>query len=376
MFLRIWNLVLKEFTQLLRDRILIFFVIFGPVLELVMVAYSTSAGIAHLPSAVIDLDHSPQSRALVQSFQNVKTFDIEVYPENFEELRRMIEGDSIAVGIVIPNGFSERILSSASPAPQVQIILDGSEPTAAQASIDAAQGLIAAYGQGLGLQTYTLDQGALQPIETRVRVRFNESLKESNYTIPSEMGFMLAAITMMVASLGIARERELGTLEQLMVTPLRPVEMVIGKAIPAVVIGYIVFLLMLTISLIAFGVPMRGSWPLLLGLAAFYLFVELGWGIMASAISRSQLQALLLVFVFIMVEMVFSGYAFPVENMPAALQMVSNLFPIKHWLIVFRSVLLKGAGPASFWQELVALALLGTGVLSLTVWLLRRQRFT
>jgi ABC-2 type transport system permease protein len=325
---------------------------------------------------VIDLDHSPQSRALVQSFQNVKTFDIQDYPANFEELRRMIEGDSIAVGIVIPNGFSDRIISPASPAPQVQIILDGSEPTAAQASIDAAQGLIAAYGQGLSLQTYTMDQGALQPIETRVRVRFNESLKESNYTIPSEMGFMLAAITIMVASLGIARERELGTLEQLMVTPLRPVEMVIGKAIPAVVIGYIVFLLMLTISLIGFGVPMRGSWPLLLGLAAFYLFVELGWGIMASAISRSQLQALLLVFVFIMVEMVFSGYAFPVENMPTALQVVSNLFPIKHWLIVFRSVLLKGAGPASFWQELVALAILGTGVLSLTVWLLRRQRFT
>jgi len=375
MLLRIWNLVLKEFTQLLRDRVLILFVIFGPVLELVMVAYSTSAGIAHLPSAVIDLDHSPQSRALVQSFQNVKTFDIQVYPANFNDLRRMIEGDSIAVGIVIPSGFSNQLISPASPAPQVQIILDGAEPTAAQASIDAAQGLIAAYGQRLSLQAYTLDQDALQPVETRVRVRFNESLKESNYTIPSEMGFMLAAITIMVASLGIARERELGTLEQLMVTPLRPVEMVIGKAIPAVVIGYIVFLLMLAISLIGFGVPMRGSWPLLLGLAAFYLFVELGWGIMASAISRSQLQALLLVFVFIMVEMVFSGYAFPVENMPTALQVVSNLFPIKHWLVVFRSVLLKGAGPASYWQELVALAVLGTGVLSLTVWLLRRQRF-
>jgi ABC-2 type transport system permease protein len=375
MLYRVWNLVLKEFTQLLRDRILILFVIFGPVLELVMVAYSTSAGIAHLPSAVIDLDHSPQSRALVQSFQNVKTFDIQVYPASFDELRRMIEGDSIAVGIVIPSGFSNQLISSASPAPQIQIILDGAEPTAAQASIDAAQGLIAAYGQRLSLQADTLDQGVLQPVETRVRVRFNESLKESNYTIPSEMGFMLAAITIMVASLGIARERELGTLEQLMVTPLRPVEMVIGKAIPAVVIGYIVFLLMLAISLIGFGVPMRGSWPLLLVLAAFYLFVELGWGIMASAISRSQLQALLLVFVFIMVEMVFSGYAFPVENMPTALQVVSNLFPIKHWLIVFRSVLLKGAGPASFWQELVALALLGTGVLSLTVWLLRRQRF-
>jgi len=139
-------------------------------------------------------------------------------------------------------------------------------------------------------------------------------------------------------------------------------------------LGYIVFLLMLGISLFGFGVPMRGSWPLLLTLAAFYLFVELGWGIMASTISATQLQALLLVFVFTMVEVIFSGYAFPVENMPKALQLVANLFPIKHWLIVFRSILLKGAGPSAYWQELVALAVLGTGILSMTVLLLRRQR--
>jgi ABC-2 type transport system permease protein len=213
----------------------------------------------------------------------------------------------------------------------------------------------------------------LVPIDARLRVRFNEELRDSNYTVPSEMGFMLAAITVMVAALGIARERELGTLEQLTVTPLRGLELIIGKAIPAIIMSYMVFLLMLFISLTVFGVPMRGSWALLLVLAAFYLFVELGWGIMASAVSSTQLQALLLVFVFIMIEIVFSGYAFPVENMPRALQLVSNLFPIKHWLIVFRSILLKGAGPSAYWQELVALAILGVGVMGSTVLLLRRQ---
>jgi ABC-2 type transport system permease protein len=216
--------------------------------------------------------------------------------------------------------------------------------------------------------------GSLMPIDARLRVRFNEELRDSNYTVPSEMGFMLAAITVMVAALGIARERELGTLEQLVVTPLRGVELIIGKAIPAVIISYLVFLMMLAISLLVFDVPMRGSWPLLLTLAAFYLFVELGWGIMASAVSSTQLQALLLVFVFIMIEIVFSGYAFPVENMPRALQLVSNLFPIKHWLIVFRSILLKGAGPSAYWRELVALAILGTCVMSGALLVLRRQR--
>lgn len=376
MFTRIWNLVLKELTQLRRDRLLAPFIILGPTLELILVAYSTSAGIAHLPTAVIDLDRTQESRRLVTGLHNTETFELQHYPSSVDALAPLIDRGSVSVGVVIPHGFAANLADPTSGPPQVQVIVDGSEPAAAQEAIAAAQGVVASFRQRARVIPAAFSRGALEPINARVRVRFNEELKESNYTIPSEAGFMLSAITMMVAALGIARERELGTLEQLRVTPLRPVEMIIGKAAPAIILSYVVFLLMLAISLFGFGVPMRGSWPLLLGLAAFYLFVELGWGIMASAISATQLQALLLVFVFVMVEVVFSGYAFPVENMPHALQLVANLFPIKHWLIVFRSILLKGAGPSAFWRELVALALLGTGIMSMTVVLLRRQRFT
>ena len=375
MFARIWNLVLKELTQLRRDKLLAPFVILGPVLELVMIAYATSAGITQLPTAIIDFDRSQESRALIVALQNTETFDFQHYPASIDALAPLLDRGAASVGIVIPRGFAADLADLRSPPPQVQIIVDGSEPAAAQVALGAAQGAVATYGLRATVGPAMLNEGSLSPIDTQVRVRFNEELKESNYTIPSEMGFMLAAITIMVASLGLARERELGTLEQLVVTPLRPIEMIIGKAVPAILLGYTVFILMLAVSLIGFGVPMRGSWPLLLGLAAFYLFVELGWGIMASAISATQLQALLLVFVFVMIEVVFSGYAFPVENMPPALQMVANLFPIKHWLIVFRSILLKGAGPSAYWRELVALAVLGTGVMSMTVLLLRRQRF-
>lgn len=373
MWRRIANLVRKDLIQLRRDRVLAPFVIFGPVMELVMVAYSTSAGIANLPTAVVDLDHTAASRTLSTAVANTPTFDVRSFPAGIAGVAPLLDGGTAAVAVVIPKGFAARLSDEASPAPQVQVIVDGSEPTAAQAAIASAQGVVALYSRRVGVAAAGLTEGVLTPIEAQVQVRFNEELKDANYTIPSEMGFMLSAITIMVASLGIARERELGTLEQLTVTPLRPVELIIGKAIPAIILSYVVFLLMLAISLGGFGVPMRGSWPLLLMLAGFYLFVELGWGIMASAISPTQLQALLLVFVFTMVETVFSGYAFPVENMPAGLQLVANLFPIKHWLIVFRSILLKGAGPAVYWRELVALAVLGTGVMGATVLVLRRK---
>jgi len=370
---RIWNLVRKDITQLARDRLLAPFVVFGPVLELVLVAYSTSAGIANLPTAVIDLDQSRESRALVTALENTETFRLRHRPSDVGDLAPLFDDGSVAVGVIIPAGFAADLADPASPAPQVQVVVDGTEPAAAETAIASAEGVVAMFAQRAGVLPMAMDGGARLPIDARVRVRFNEELKESNYTVPSEMGFMLSAITIMIASLGIARERELGTLEQLTVTPLRPIELVIGKAIPAIFMSYVVFLLMLAISIIGFGVPMRGSWPLLLVLAAFYLFVELGLGIMASAVSPTQLQALLLVFVFVMVEIVFSGYAFPVENMPAALQVVANIFPIKHWLIVFRSILLKGAGPSAYWRELAALAVLGTGIMIATVLLLRRR---
>jgi len=207
-----------------------------------------------------------------------------------------------------------------------------------------------------------------------LRVWFNEEMKESNYMIPSELGFIAAAITAMVASMAIARERELGTLEQLMVTPLRSLELVIGKSVMAVALGYTEFLLMLGMVVWLFDVPMRGSLPLLMVLAFFYMLVELGWGLMISAVARTQMQALLIAFAVIMVMIIFSGYAFPVDTMPRFMQIIANFFPLKHWLVVFRSILLKGAGVSVFWRELLAIAGLGAAIYTGTVLLLRRQR--
>jgi ABC-2 type transport system permease protein len=192
--------------------------------------------------------------------------------------------------------------------------------------------------------------------------------------IPSELGFIAAAIAAMVASMVIARERELGTLEQLVVTPIKPSQIVIGKSVMAVSLGYTLFLLMLAMVVWFFDVPMRGSLPLLMILAFIYMLVELGWGLMISAVAHTQMQALLTCFVVVMVMIIFSGYAFPVDTMPPFMQAIANIFPLKHWLIIFRAILLKGAGLQVIWRDFLAILTLGVFIYTGTILLLRRTR--
>jgi len=368
MVTRIWNLIIKEFIQLWRDKLLVAFIILGPVSELILVAWATSGEIKHIPTAVIDYDRSQASRALVQSLVNTETFDVLFWPEDEGEALEMVGKTTALAALTIPPDFAERLEGAARGQAQLQLVLDGSDPRTATTAKLAAEGAVAAYARARATPS-----GLKEPIDLRVRVWFNEELKESYYEVPSELGFMLVIVALMVASLSIAREREMGTLEQLMVTPLSNVELVIGKAIPAIMLAYLDFILMLFLVIALFHVPMRGSYPLLLGIAFFYLLVEIGWGLMISAFSSTQWQALLSVFLLAMAEMVFSGYAFPVENMPWLLRHVANLVPIKHWLIILRSILLKGAGIDVFWRELLALAGLGTVINAVTIVVLRRK---
>jgi len=374
MIARTWNLTVKELLQLWRDKMILLFVLLGPVSELVMVAWATSGDIEHIPTAIVDRDHSAASRRLVQALQNTGTFDADYYLADEDEARAMVDAGTALVAVLIPAGFGRDLLAGNRGPVQVQVILDGADPSAARAAQMNAEGVVADLSQEIALARFGhLLDGWGEVISLDVRVWFNEELKTSNYEIPSELGLMLVAVALMVASLGIARERELGTLEQLMVTPLRSLELIVGKATPALLLGYIEFLLMLFLVIGVFDIPMRGSWPLLLTIAFFYLLVEMGWGLMISAVSHTQVQALLLAFMLMMVEVVFSGYAFPVENMPWLLQRIANFVPIKHWLIILRSILLKGAGVGIFWKELLSLAALGLVINAVTLTFLRRR---
>lgn len=373
MLTRIWNLAIKELIQLWRDKMILLFVLLGPVSELALVAWATSGDIEHLPTAIVDQDRTEASRALVRALENTETFDADFHPLDEKAARNLVDSGTALVAVLIPPRFQEQLLTLGNQA-QVQIILDGAEPSAARVAEMSAQGAVAAYAQQIALDRFgaVADQWG-EVISVDMRVWFNEELKTSNYEVPSELGFMLAGVALMLASLGIARERELGTLEQLMVTPLRSTELIFGKALPVLFLSYINFLVMLGLVVFVFKVPMRGSWSLLLIIAFFYLLIEMVWGLAISAVSRTQVQALLLAFTLIMVEVVFSGYAFPVENMPLLLQRLANFVPIKHWLLILRDILLKGAGLDIFWQEVLSLAALGLVIIVGTIFFLRRR---
>jgi ABC-2 type transport system permease protein len=373
MFTRTWNLAIKELLQLWRDKLILLFVLLGPMSELTLVAWATSGDIEHIPTAIVDRDVSAASRELVEALENTGTFDADYYLQTDEQARALVDAGTALVAILIPPGFEERLVGYSKPA-QVQIILDGADPSAARAAQMSAEGAIAAFSQAVALERMgPLVTGSGEVIDLDVRVWFNEDLKTSNYEVPSELGFMLAGVALMLASLGIARERELGTLEQLMVTPLRSAELILGKALPVLILSYVNFLIMLGLVVFVFKVPMRGSWSLLLIIAFFYLLIEMVWGLMISAVSRTQVQALMLAFMLMMVEVVFSGYAFPVENMPWLLQRIANFVPIKHWLLILRGILLKGAGVDIFWKELLSLAALGLVINVVTIYFLRRR---
>ena len=348
MLYRVWSLIVKELLQLMRDRVLVPALMIGMLGELLLLGYSMSQGIRRLPLAVVDLDRSAESRRLVTMLENSRTFRAQYFLTDISKVDRLLEHGKATAAVVVPRGFSTRCINSGAGWPYIQALIDGAEPAAASASLESIEGVVAAFDWREGARgVHKKDDRA--PIDIRVRAWFNADLDESDYTLPSEVGFSGAAVALIVASLGIARERERGTLEQLMVTPIRPVEIVIGKAVPAVIVAFIVFMAMIGTMIVVFDVPMRGSWPLLLGLLFFYMLVELGWGLMISSISGSQRQAILMVIVMLMVELVFSGYAFPVETMPQALQVASDFVAIKHWLIIFRSILLKGVGLDAFW---------------------------
>jgi ABC-2 type transport system permease protein len=374
MFHRLWVLIVKELIQMMRAKALVLMVIFGPLAEMSLVAWSTAAPITNLPTVVIDQSRSVESRNLLTAFQNTETFKVTYYLDNPPAAKPYLESGRAVAALIIPADYSQK-LANPLASPEVAFILDGSDPIAAAEALNSAQGVV----EHLNQQLITSWNGGRPEewslVQAQLRVRYNEEMKKSIYTVPSELGLILFALTVMIAGIGIARERELGTLEQLTVTPIQRVELIIAKSVPAVFMGFTAFLLMLTVAMLAFGIPMRGSWFLLLTISFFFLLVELNIGLMVSAYSKNQMQALLLTFTWVMIEFFFSGYGVPVENMPNVLQKIAPIFPIYHYMIIFRAIILKGVGLTAFWPHLLAGAVIGGVVLLITIWFMGQQKW-
>jgi len=371
MLRRIWSLVIKEFIHLRNDWWLPAFMLLGGALELLLVGWATSRPITNLPIMVLDHDHSAASREFMVALENTDTFSQPQYVSEMPTIEDALNRGQINAAVVIPPDFDEQI-TSPNGEPTLFVILNGAESTPAIAAKRAIDGLVQEIGQRITIQRLGLPPDEFAGFNPSLRVWFNESLSEALYTTPAELGLMLEFTVLLFAALAFSRERELGTLEQLLVMPFSSMEIIVGKSIPVIIVGFADFLLMLTMVHFAFDVPVRGSLLLLLLLAFGYLMVELGKGLVISVISRTQHQAFLLVLLVGMVDFMFTGYAAPVEGMPQVLQWFANIIPAHHWLTILRGILLKGAGLDVLWPNLLWLAGLGLVIGTFSLRFVRR----
>ena len=371
MFRRIWSLTVKEFIHLRNDWWLPAFMLIGGAMELLLVGWATSRPITNLPMMVLDHDRSSASTALVVSIENTGTFQQAQYVNDMATIEDNLQRGKISAAVVIPPDYNDQ-LNSPTGTPTVMVILNGAESTPAIASLRAVQGVAQDLGQRVTLKRLNLNANEFAGFDPSLRVWFNEALSEALYTTPAELGLMLEFTVLLFAALAFSRERELGTLEQLLVMPFSSLEIIIGKSIPVIIVGFVDFALMLTMVHFAFAVPIRGSLALLMILAFFYLMVELGKGLVISVISRTQHQAFLLVLLIGMVDFMFTGYAAPVEGMPQALQWFANFIPAHHWLTILRGILLKGAGMDVLYPNVLILAGLGLVIGTFSLLFVRR----
>jgi ABC-2 type transport system permease protein len=366
------EIIRKEFYQIRQDRRMLAVSIVAPVAQVILLGYAATTDIKFTDLLVCDLDRSVESRELVRDFTNTRYFIGTYTVDDITEVDEFIDDGRAAVALIIPRGFGNRILGRETA--QVQVILDGSDANTANTLLGYASQIIASFSQSVLAEYSTPGVGAQTGrILPEPRVWFNPDLKSSNFMVPGVVALVLMIITMTLTSLGIVKEKEIGTLEQLLVTPIKPFHLIIGKLVPFVIIGAVDMTIVLTIARFWFEVPLRGSLALLYGLSGLFILTTLGLGLFISTISKSQQQAMLIAqFFFFMPMMFLSGFAFPIENMPAAIQWTTYLIPLRYFLVIVRGVFLKGTDIVHLWPQVIALFIFGGTIFTLSVLRFRR----
>jgi ABC-2 type transport system permease protein len=357
-------LIWKELIELRRDPRLMMIVIVAPLLQLFLLGYAATTDIRDVPVLIVDADRTALSRDVVARFAASPSFTIVEVASHQHVIDRYLDQGLAWLAVTIPQGFGADVNSGR---PQtIQIVADGSDANSAGVAVAYAGNLLAQYS----VETVSRrSAAAVTPlVEPRIRVWFNPRLESRHFMIPGVIALLLMVVTTNLSSMGIVREKEIGTLEQLNVTPLTRSELIVGKLLPYGLIGMIEVALVLSVAVWWFEIPIRGSVPLLLAMCAVYLLTTLGLGLFVSTISATQQQAMMTTTFFFLIPMVYlSGFIFPIENMPAVIQWITYLIPLRYFLVIVRSIFLKGVGLETFWPEAAALALWGVTILMLAV---------
>ena len=366
---RVLHLVRKEFLELRQDPRLFAIVIIAPLLQLTMLGYAASTDVRDVPIVVVDQDASPASRDLVARFEASQYFIVVDSVPSLSDVDAYLDGGRAWMALAIPADYGERLGAGQSTA--VQVVADGTDGNSTNVALGYARLLVASYARDLQAASARAPAGPL--IGADVRVWFNPSLESRAFMIPGILALVLLVVTTNLSSMAIVRERELGTLEQLNVTPLARWELIAGKLLPYAVLGMIDALLVIAVAVGWFEVPLRGSLALLLTMCLVYLLTTLGLGLFVSTISSTQQQAMMTASFFFLLPMVFlSGFIFPIENMPDVIQPLTYLIPLRYFLVILRGIFLKGIGLEVLWPQ--ALALLGWGIAILTLATLRSAK--
>lgn len=374
MFERLYVMLMKEFLEIRRDPWAIFRLVVPLLVQLIVLGYAATFTVYHVATVVLDLDHSQASRALISHFVATGRFPIVDVAESDAQVTRDIDSGRAVVAIVIHAGFA-RDLGNGKTAP-LEVAVDGTNSNTALIALSYVSQIVAQFQAETVAMAWPVSAGAALPsiaIALQERPWFNEGLEDRWFFIPGVIGTLTLIQVISLTAFAVVREREVGTLEQVMVSPIRPFEFILGKTVPFFLIGLGDVALVTVVGVLWFGIPFVGNPLVMLLGASLFLLAALGLGLLLSTLARTQQQAFALSFFLINPFFILSGFAFPIAAMPVAMQWFTVVNPLRYFLVVIRSVFLKGVGVVELWPDLLAMALLGAGMLTLSVLRFRKS---
>ena len=370
MFERIKHILIKEFIQIFRDPKMKGMIFLTPVIQVLVFGYAVTTDVRHIATAVYDLDNSVVSRELVSRFVNSGYFDIVEYIESEGRDQNLIDRGKVRAVLRMNKGFEEDLRAGRTA--QLQVIVDGTDSNTAGIVLDYSARIVGQFSQKILITRFTRLKGqALEPghVEMQTRAWFNENLESRNFYVPGTIAIIVMLITLMLTSMAVVREKEIGTMEQIMVTPITQTEFILGKTVPFALIGLADVVMATLIGVFWFEVPIRGSLLLLFAATVLFLMTTLGVGLLISTISQTQQEAMMSTFFFYFPAVLLSGFMFPIANMPVVIQWFTYLNPLRYFLVIIRGIFLKGVGLDILWPQIAALAAMGLA----TLWLASKR---
>jgi len=369
-FERIKRMFVKEFIHIFRDPKMRGVIFFAPIIQLLIFGYAVTTDVRNVATAVFDLDNSVASRELVDRFEKSGYFTVVTHIQTEAQAQELLDRGKVRAVLRLNKGFEETLRAGRTA--RLQVLLDGTDSNSAGIVLDYSARIANEYSQAILITRLSRFEGRFRSppgIDLQARAWFNENLESRNFYVPGVIAILVMLITLLLTSMAVVREKEVGTMEQIMVTPITPAEFILGKTLPFALIGFFDVILITLVGVFWFEVPIRGNLLLLFLSTALYLMTTLGVGLLISTISQTQQQALMSTFFFYLPAVLLSGFMFPIANMPAGIQLLTYLNPLRYFLIVIRGIFLKGVGLAVLWPHLLVLLIMGV----LTLWTASRR---